>query len=230
MFSPACVLALLNLCAYSACQSPEVVSSTLRRRKMRTDSTVGATQFEHGFPALVRHRHETPVVLDQRKAVWVVLDTVERLFVFIEHFAMECAWNSLHPTFIRLGRLVESHGVRHDNVAKRQHVAGRHWNFRDRILGKTLLPTFTPRPKFWPKVAKALQGVEVGRERDYDVVGGNQRCPVDGPEVWPQIDENDVGIVFFRRALNNAPECRGDAKGTLVPIQTLCPDTGKVTQ
>ena len=101
----------------------EIVESLLNGVDVGSERSVCRLEREYGLSRFLGHRHEAPVMLQQREAVFVGSDVRRSINRYVENMLAIRAGYSPNPLIVGLDGPVSPHGVLHDNIAKRFHMA-----------------------------------------------------------------------------------------------------------
>ena len=86
-----------------------------------------------------------------------------------------------------------------------------------------LLPTFPPSDQRWTKVAQPLQREQPRRKGHGDIVRRNQRRPVHGTQVGPNVHKHKIGPNRRSRPVDDSVESGRNAKRGRVLVQAAWP-------
>ena len=79
----------------------------------------------------------------------------------------------------------------HDHITFRAHIPAGSDKSGHRIPCKSVLPLGTPTTQRRSQVLETLQRVEVRRQRNYHMLGSNQRRAIDCPQIGTYIDQDE---------------------------------------
>jgi hypothetical protein len=89
---------------------------------------------------------------------------------------------------------VASNVVLLGDVTKKLWMASRNIDSIASPCGIALIPFTAPCDEFIPKILSATYREQVGRHGRDDVITAREHGPINGPKIWPKIEQHDLSV------------------------------------
>ena len=103
-------------------QVPEILITHLHSRSVGTNRAIGWFEMKHGLASFHGHRHETAIVLQQPKAVGVVIDLRSVIHCLAQDSLPVFTGDPIHPASVCLYGSVQTHRMLQNDISGGHHA------------------------------------------------------------------------------------------------------------
>src|SRR3989344_1454384 len=138
-----------SICCYFGRELLKILVATPDCFNVGANCAISRFKEKNWLARLHCHRHQTSIMLKQRKAVRIFRHSRCSLKFLIQHSIAINTRDAIHPPFIGLNRAAIEDAMLHDDVTDGLHRAFGHWQIIRR-LGEKVGPDGTPLAQGWP--------------------------------------------------------------------------------